>query len=159
MSHVGTLEQIWIKRVRRGPMDPQSRATLKAGRGLVGNADQGGSRQVTIIAAERWNELMRDLSADLDPSRRRANLLISGIDLAQTRDRVLVIGRCRLRVAGETRPCEQMEQALPGLQSRMRSDWSGGVFAVVLDDGEISVGDGVRWEDESTSTAPSTSAD
>jgi MOSC domain-containing protein YiiM len=106
MPEAGKLEQIWIKRVRRGSMDPQPRATLKAGRGLVGNADQGGTRQVTIISAERWNELMRDLSADLDPSRRRANLMVSGISLSQTRDRVLAIGNCRLRVAGETRPAE-----------------------------------------------------
>jgi MOSC domain-containing protein YiiM len=38
-----------------------------------------------------------------------------------------------------------MEEALPGLRSAMRLNWRGGVFAEVLDDGEISVGDHVAW--------------
>jgi MOSC domain-containing protein YiiM len=29
----------------------------------------------------------------------------------------------------------------------MREDWGGGIFAEVLDDGEIAVGDEVRWEE------------
>ena len=43
------LEAIWIKRVRRGKMDPVLTAELIAGKGIVGNANQGGRRQVTII--------------------------------------------------------------------------------------------------------------
>ena len=39
------LEQIWIKRVRRGPMDPAQKASVVAGKGIVGNANQGGRRQ------------------------------------------------------------------------------------------------------------------
>jgi hypothetical protein len=47
------LERIWIKRMKLGPMDPAERATLVAGRGIVGNANQGGKRQVTIVSRER----------------------------------------------------------------------------------------------------------
>jgi MOSC domain-containing protein YiiM len=144
----GRLEAIWIKRAHRGPMDPVDAGTLVAGRGLVGNADQGRRRQVTLIERERWEALMRELRSLVSPSARRANLMVSGIDLADTRGRIVRIGRCRLRIAGETRPCERMDAALPGLRSAMARDWGGGVFAEVLDDGEIAVGDEVEWLDE-----------
>jgi MOSC domain-containing protein YiiM len=127
-------------------MDRVPRATLRAGRGLAGSADQGGRRQVTIMAAERWDEIQRELGAPLDPAERRANLLVSAIDLEDSRGRVLKIGACRLRIAGETRPCERMEEAAAGLQRVMRERWGGGAYAEVLDDGEIAEGDEVRWD-------------
>ncbi|MGE5091616.1 MAG: MOSC domain-containing protein [Bacillota bacterium] len=144
----GRLEAIWIKRAHRGPMDPAPAADLNAGRGIAGNADQGRKRQVTIIEHEVWQRLMDELGGDIDPAARRANLLVSGTSLAGTRGRVLRIGACRVRIAGETRPCERMDEALPGLRAAMRPAWGGGAFAEVLDDGTIAVGDTVTWESE-----------
>jgi MOSC domain-containing protein YiiM len=144
----GRVEQIWIKRAKRGVMDSVQQATLTANRGIVGNANQGGRRQVTIIERERWEEHLATLDATLDPSARRANVLISGFALRDSRNQVLQIGSVRFRVAGETKPCELMDEALPGLQAVMRPAWGGGAFAIVLDDGEISVGDEVRWAEQ-----------
>ena len=144
----GRLEAIWVKRAHRGPMDRTQAAELHAGRGMVGNADQGRKRQVTIIEREVWQRLMDELGAAIDPAARRANLLVSGTSLTGTRGRVLRIGTCRFRIAGETRPCERMDEALPGLRAAMGPAWGGGAFAEVLDDGTIAVGDTVAWESE-----------
>jgi MOSC domain-containing protein YiiM len=140
------LERIWLKRASRGPMDPVMEATLVAGSGLDGNANRGGRRQVTIVSAERWRAMMAELGRDLDPSTRRANLLVAGLELAHSRDRILRVGGCRLRVNGETRPCERMEEAAPGLAAIMAERWGGGIYAEVLDDGVIRVGDAAEWE-------------
>jgi MOSC domain-containing protein YiiM len=141
----GKLEAIWLKRGRRGPMDARTQAELKAGRGLVGNTDQGGKRQVTIIEKEVWQRLMDEVGGDLDPSARRANLLVSGIPLAGSRGRMLQIGAVRIRIYGETKPCERMEEAHRGLRAAMYENWGGGAYGEVLDDGSIAVGDAVRW--------------
>ena len=44
-------------------MDPVPSATLLATRGLVGNADQGRRRRVTLIEREVWDQLMAELGA------------------------------------------------------------------------------------------------
>ena len=141
----GTLEAIWIKRAKRGPMDPAQQATMQAGYGIVGNADRGGRRQVTIIRRETWERIGARLGTDVEPTARRANLLVSGIELADTRDRVLRIGECRIRIRGETTPCERMDEACPGLREAMIPNWGGGAYGEVLDDAEIRVGDAVDW--------------
>ncbi|MEE9264300.1 MAG: MOSC domain-containing protein [Vicinamibacteria bacterium] len=141
----GKLEAIWLKRMKLGPMDPHQNATLKAGSGLVDNANQGGNRQVTLMDTERWARIEETIGCSLDPSARRANLLVSGVSLAESRGRILKVGSCRLRLVGETRPCERMDEAFDGLRKVMQEDWGGGAYAEVLDDGKIAVGDEVNW--------------
>jgi MOSC domain-containing protein YiiM len=140
------LEQILIKRARLGPMDTASAAELVAGRGLAGNANQGGKRQVTLIEQEVWAQLMQQFGRDLPIATRRANLVVSGLPLVQTRGRILAIGDCRLRILGETKPCERMDEALPGLKQAMYPRWGGGAFAEVLSGGRIAVGAALAWQ-------------
>lgn len=142
----GRLVAIFLKRFHGGPMDPRAEAILETSRGLAGNADYGGRRQITIVSEERWTALMNEVGASLRPEARRGNLIVSGIDLENTRGRTLIVGACRLKIGGETRPCEQMEEAAAGLQAAMRAHWGGGAYAEVLQGGRIAVGDPVTWE-------------
>ncbi len=142
----GGLEAIWIKRFRRGPMDACESIRAVVGRGLEGNANQGGKRQVTVLCADRWDEMTRELGEDLDPKLRRANLYVRGVDLRHRRRQVLRIGNCRIMIYSETRPCNLMDEAHPGLQQALDPDWRGGVYGEILNDAEIAVGDSVVWE-------------
>ena len=134
--------------MKRGPMDFVEQATLESGTGLVGNTNQGGRRQVTILEREVWAELMTEVAGRLPSSARRANLLIHGLSLHHSLKRILRVGPCRILILGETKPCERMEEACPGLQEAMSRAWAGGAFGEVLDDGEIVVGDPVVWAEE-----------
>jgi MOSC domain-containing protein YiiM len=126
-------------------MDPVSKARVVAGKGIVGNANQGGKRQVTIVSNRHWGEVTAPLGDTPDPRLRRANLLVSDVDFSDARGKILKIGPVRIRIYGETRPCEQMENAVAGLKEAMSVPWGGGAFGEILDDGEIAVGDSVDY--------------
>ena len=129
-------------------MDPVSRASLIAGRGIAGDANQGSTRQVTVLSDRTWTEVTSGPGTP-DPIVRRANLLVSDIDLANSRNKILQIGRVRIRLLGEVRPCERMEDARPGLKAAMSVPYGGGAFGEVLDDGDIAVGDMVCLSESS----------
>ena len=131
-------------------MDPVPQARLIPDKGLEGSVDRSRRRQVTVLGVQGWQAALTELGTLVDPVARRANLLVSGLDLAHTRGRILRVGNCRLSVGGELTPCERMDEAEAGLQEAMRPDWRGGVFTQVLTGGTIRVGDAVGWEDTET---------
>jgi MOSC domain-containing protein YiiM len=137
----GEIVKIWIKRAHRGVMDAVETADAITGRGLVGNADQGRRRQITIIDEAAWREAAAETGHDVDPSKRRANVMLRGIPLAGSRGKLLRLGPCLVRILGETRPCERMEEAQRGLRKALRADWRAGVFGEIVEGGPIRVGD------------------
>lgn len=153
----GKIEAIWLKRAHRDPMDPVDQADLIAGHGIEGDANaQRTKRQVTLIEADLWERVRADLDhPTLDPSLRRANLLVRGLPLANTRGRTLQIGPARLLIHGETRPCRLMEDAHPGLQAALDPQWRGGVYAEVVEGGPIQLGDPVAWAEAEENAAES----
>jgi MOSC domain-containing protein YiiM len=138
----GRVEGLWIKRAHRGPMDPVRAVTVVEGEGIETDANRGRSkRQVTIIEKEVFDEIAQELPG-VEPFMRRANVMVSGVPLRESRGQVLTLGAVRLKILGETRPCERMDAQVHGLTAALDPGWNGGVFGVVLDSGEIRVGDG-----------------
>lgn len=146
---MGRVEAIWTKRAKRGPMDPVERATLVVGEGIEGDANRGRARrQVTVIDRAAWERATAEIGVDVDPSARRANVMVSGVELEESCGRVLGLGPCRVRIEGETTPCHRMDEACEGLQRALGPEWRGGVYGVVLDGGEIAVRDPAGFDDE-----------
>ncbi|MBC8363655.1 MAG: MOSC domain-containing protein [Actinobacteria bacterium] len=146
MADKRSLLKIWIKPAMGEPMVPVDNADVIADTGLAGNADQGGKRQITILAAERWADTEAELGHPVEPAIRRANLFINGIELADSAGRVLCVGDARIEIRGQTHPCHLMEAAVDGLRRALEPDWRGGAYGVVLSDAQISIGDAVCWE-------------
>ena len=144
----GRVEKLWIKRAKRGPMDPAEELAVVRRTGIRTNADWGGRRQITVIEKERWDAMMAQLGgAHVDPSARRANVMVSGCDLGDTRHQILHLGDVRVQIVNETRPCERMDEAFAGLRRAMAEPWNGGAYGIILDDGVIRIGDPVRLTD------------
>ncbi len=141
------IQAIWIKRAHRGPMDRVDRAELVAGRGVRGSADRGGRRQISILSEEAWEAAQEELGVAVDPSARRANVMVRGVDLENARGKLLRLGACLIRVGGEVRPCERMDEAEAGLRNALRPHWRGGAFGEIVEGGAIAVGDAVAFVD------------
>ncbi|MDH3253926.1 MAG: MOSC domain-containing protein [Acidobacteriota bacterium] len=144
----GKLVTIWIKSGKGQPMNPVMTARAVAGRGLLGNPHQGGTRQVTLLSVDAWRDVEKELETSLDPALRRANLLVDGLDLENSRDKIVVVGQVPILIRGETRPCKLMDEAHRGLRESLSPGWRGGAYGEVLADGELRVGDPVCWADE-----------
>ena len=145
MEQNAYVSAIWLKPEHRAAMQAVNCANLIAAQGLEGNINRGGKRQVTLIESEIWSWLMDELGAQLPPVTRRANLMLTGISLKESKGKILHIGSSQIRIMGETKPCKRMEQALTGLKNMMEPDWRGGAYGQVIHGGTISNGDMVSW--------------
>ncbi len=121
-------------------------ATVVAGRGIDTENRKKGQREITLLSEESWSDVCHELGATIPWHARRANLLIGGIDLASAMGSVLQIGEVRIRIHGETKPCNIMETQHAGLRDALKPNQRGGVHGEVLVGGTLSVGDIVTIE-------------
>jgi MOSC domain-containing protein YiiM len=139
----GVLKAIAHRPTDGQPMTEVREIIVLAGRGPEVENRKPGKREITLLSAESWAAACRDLGVDLPWWRRRANLLIEGLDLSATIGRTLFIGSIRIQVHGETKPCGLMDQQHAGLRQALVPDCRGGVYGQVLAGGTIRVGDPV----------------
>ena len=130
-------------------MIPAQTAEIEA-TGLAGEKRPGRKRQVSLLSREAWEAALTEAGADLAWTTRRANLLVEGLDLAETTGRRLRVGDAVLEITAETEPCDLMDRCHAGLQSALTPDWRGGASARVITPGRVSIGDPVHFEDRAT---------
>lgn len=138
----GTVTGIAIKPDHRRPMVEVAQANVTV-EGIEGSAWATSIRRVTLLFAEQWDEIQRELGVDLPWHTRRANVLISGLHPGNLVKQRVRIGSLELQIQGETRPCERMDEACPGLKEVLKPDLRGGVYGSVVQPGQIRVGDTV----------------
>ncbi len=141
------IEAIAIRPESRGAMTELTEAQVTPQDGVIGDFRRGvGPRQVTVLAVEAWRATCADLGTDLPWLLRRANLLVRGINLADTAGAHLRIGEIILQVTGETKPCGRMDEQQPDLRQALVPDWRGGVCCRVQTGGTVRIADRVALE-------------
>ncbi|WP_294298934.1 MOSC domain-containing protein [uncultured Sphingomonas sp.] len=136
----------------KAPMEVIEHARVTPETGIAGDfrgAMKGKpyKRQVTLIERSDWDAAMAEVGHSIGWQERRANLLVDGLDLPQTKGVRLRIGAdVVLEITRETDPCERMEALAEGLRAALTPDWRGGACAMVVTGGEIAVGDEIRIE-------------
>ena len=136
------LLKIYLRAEKRGELQEVSEAQLEVGTGVEGDHAKGPKRQVTLISLEAWQAACAELGQDLDPIERRANLLVEGLALHESRGREIQIGDALIRIMGETKPCLRMNKAAPGLMDALTPEWRGGAFGEVRTGGRGQAGRG-----------------
>lgn len=141
---VGRVLAIALRCRDKGKMTEVAEATAEEGGGLVGDIVARAERGLTLIAAGQWTDVQKELAADLPWYTRRANVLVDADRLGHLIGREINVGEVRLKVEGETRPCDLMDRLHNGLKAALKPDCRGGVHGRVLQAGTIRVGDVVK---------------
>ena len=145
---MGTLLGIAYRDGSRLPMREidAARISLDAGVASDFRGRKRGRRQVTLLCAEKWRAACAELGIELPWTTRRANLLVNGLPIGpECVGRTLRVGTAVLRITQETDPCGRMDEQYRGLKRALLPDWRGGACCEVVEDGDIAVGDPVRF--------------
>ena len=140
----GKVEWIGISSGPRSEIKTQDTVRIVTG-GVEGDhhcrPTRQSKRQVTLIQAEHIPVVEAILGrGKIDPALLRRNLVVSGINLAALKYQTFQIGTAVLEGSGNCPPCSRMEENLgPGGYAAMLAH--GGITAVVVSEGVVSLGD------------------
>jgi MOSC domain-containing protein YiiM len=147
----GRVEGIYLAGESAAPTFPVESVRAIAGRGLEGDRkfDAGRrkgkrGRDLTLIEAEAIEGLERDTGIHLEPGEPRRQVVTRGIRLNDLVGERFRVGEVECLGVELDEPCTHMERltqpgVLRGLVHR------GGLYAEVLNDGTIAIGDEVGW--------------
>jgi MOSC domain-containing protein YiiM len=103
-------------------------------------------RRVTVLTRAGWEEACDAVGRALPWIARRANLLLDGLEPLDIASGRIRIGDVVLEIGGETRPCERMDEACPGLWDALVPGRRAGSYCRVLAGGVVKLGDEVTVE-------------
>ena len=136
------------------PMELLSEVRVSTRSGVEGENRGRELSQVTILADSPWKAACAEVGKDLPWTTRRANLLLTGVELQNTRGATLKIGEVVLEITDELAPCHVMDILCGGLRKALTPQWRGGVSCRVLAGGILRLGDPVTLVLSSASSAP-----
>lgn len=147
----GSIVNLHIARVKGTPSDPVPSARAISAEGLEGDRSRNprNLRQVLVMDQETLHHY------GLQPGQVKENITVTGLDLTQAKQgNVFFIGGdadgagapapVTLEVTGDCEPCQKMDAISPGLRGELQG--RRGILTVVLQGGDISVGDAIRLE-------------
>jgi MOSC domain-containing protein YiiM len=140
---IGHVLGIALRCCDKAKMTEVTEAIAERDGGLVGDLAVQAYRGVTLLAAGQWKEVQAELAADLPWYTRRANVLVDAERLGHLIGKEISVGDVRLKIEGETRPCDLMDRLHNGLKEALKPNCRAGVHCRVLQAGTIRVGDAV----------------
>ena len=153
----GLLAGIAIKKESKAPIIVLTEAVVDEESGVMGDhKGKLGKRQVTVLFGKKWRAAcveacgshVEECALYIDWRARRANLFVEGIEAGKGDvGKLLHVGsEVVLEITGETKPCNRMNEAHPGLREALKPDWRAGVTCKVVRGGEIKLDDEVHLE-------------
>ena len=142
MSRAGEIAAIARHAAPRAPIEELHSVRISSESGVEGDCHgEPGPSQITVVSEAAWRDVTGELQVELPWTLRRANLLVRGIDLFETRGKRLQIGPVVLEITGENDPCWLMDKQHRGLRKALAPRWRAGVACRVLSGGIVKVGD------------------
>jgi len=140
---IGLIRGIAHRSVKGEALREAETCRVLVGRGLEKEGRPPGKRCVTLLSEASWADACRELGVELPWITRRANFLVSGLDLSTLVGRPIMIGEVRVWIHSETKPCKLMDEQHAGLRAALGPEFRGGVYGQTLTEGTIRLGDRV----------------
>jgi MOSC domain-containing protein YiiM len=137
----GKVLGIALRGPNNGKMTLVDEAAATVDGGLNGDVEPSPHRGVTFIAAGQWEQVTRELGADLPWHTRRANVLVDATGLGHLIGRRIRVGEVEVQIKAVTEPCGLMDKLHDGLRQALVPDARGGVYGRVVKGGSLRVGD------------------
>ena len=138
----GTIVALHIARVKGTPSDPVKEASAISAAGLDGDrsCNPDNTRQVLIMDKETLDKF------SLEPGQIKENITTTNLDLSNVKNgNVFFIGdNVTMEAVGDCEPCGKMDAIRAGLREEL--DGQRGILTVVINGGDINIGDSIRIE-------------